>query len=92
MACLPARGFRQTDELVRLGNDLREPKLKDAVVFQRELHVQEEIDAAAAIVVAGGEILRLDASQLAEFEAAVALMHTEAQARYSPELLELVGL
>ncbi len=66
--------------------------ITDAVAFQRELHVQEEVDAAAAILAAGGEILRLDASQLAEFEAAVALMHTEAQARYSPELLELVGL
>jgi len=66
--------------------------IKDAVVFQRELHVQEEVDAAAAILAAGGEILRLDAGQLAEFEAAVALMRAEAQARYSPELLELVGL
>lgn len=66
--------------------------ITDAVAFQRELHVQEEVDAAAAILAAGGEILQLDASQLAEFEAAVSVMHTEAQARYSPELLELVGL
>ena len=66
--------------------------IEDAVAFQRELHEQEEIDAAAAVRAAGGEILQLSAAQLAEFEAAVAPVYAEAQERYSSELLQLVGL
>ncbi len=65
--------------------------VEDAVAFQRELHVQEEVDAATAIRAADGEILRLNPDQLAAFEAAVAPLYVEARARYSPELLALVG-
>ncbi len=66
--------------------------VEGAVEVQRKMHEQEEIDAAAAIQAAGGEILQLEADRLAEFQAAVASLYAEAREQYSPELLALVGL
>jgi TRAP-type C4-dicarboxylate transport system substrate-binding protein len=62
-----------------------------AVLHQRELHDQAEIDSAAVIRESGGEIVELTAEQRAEFVAAVAPIYADADARYSPELLGLVG-
>ena len=64
---------------------------EDAVAFQRELHVEEEQEAAAAIREAGGEIIELTAAEVAEFVAAVEPLNVEARTRYSRELLALVG-
>jgi tripartite ATP-independent transporter DctP family solute receptor len=74
-----------------LQNEMR-AAIVDAVAFQRELHIQEEADAAAAIREAGGEIVELTPAELAEFKTAVEPLNVEAQTRYSPELLGLVGL
>lgn len=66
--------------------------VKDAVAFQRSMKDQEETDAAEAIQAAGGKIVELSAEELDAFVLAVKPIHAEARTRYSPELLELVGL
>jgi len=62
----------------------------EAVAFQRDLHVKEEEDSAAAIKKAGGEILELTPDQHKAFVAAVTPIYGEARAQYSRELLSLV--
>ena len=64
--------------------------VKDAVTFQRDLHVLEEEEAAVAIREAGGEILQLTPRQLAAFVDAVTPIYAEARLQYSQELLALV--
>jgi len=64
----------------------------DAVNEQRELHDLAEIEAAAAIRDAGGEIIDLTAEQRAEFVAAVEPVYADARSRYDPALLAEVGL
>ncbi len=64
--------------------------VKDAVAFQRDLHVREEEEAAAAILEAGGEILQLTPRQLAGFVEAITPIYAEARQQYSSELLALV--
>jgi TRAP-type C4-dicarboxylate transport system substrate-binding protein len=64
--------------------------VKDAVTFQRDLHVLEEEEAAVAIREAGGEILQLTPRQLAAFVEAVTPIYAEARLQYSAELLALV--
>jgi TRAP-type C4-dicarboxylate transport system substrate-binding protein len=64
----------------------------DAVLLQRELHDQAEIDAADVIRKAGGEIVQLTAQQRSAFVDAVAPIYTDAQKQFSPELLEMVNL
>ncbi|HEY5623301.1 MAG TPA: TRAP transporter substrate-binding protein DctP [Gammaproteobacteria bacterium] len=64
----------------------------DAVTLQREMKDQEEIDAEAAIIAAGGEVLRLSADEIAAFEAAVEPLYEEAREIYDPDLLALVGI
>jgi len=66
--------------------------IKDAVAVQREAHLREEEEAAAAIRAAGGEIIELTPEELAPFRAAVAPIYADARSRYSRELLDLVGL
>ncbi len=66
--------------------------VQDAVIHQRQLHDQAEIDSAAIIRQSGGEIVELTAEQRAQFVAAVAPIYTDADTRYSRELLGLVGL
>jgi C4-dicarboxylate-binding protein DctP len=66
--------------------------VRDAVAFQRDLHVQEEEEAAAAIRQEGGEIIELTPEQHQAFVAAVSPMYAEARTRYSPDLLTLTTL
>lgn len=65
--------------------------VKDAVAFQRELHVKEEEDAQADIRKAGGEILQLTPEQHKAFVTAVTPIYGEARKEYSRELLSLVN-
>jgi tripartite ATP-independent transporter DctP family solute receptor len=65
--------------------------VKDAVAFQRDLHVKEEEDSQAEIRKAGGEILELTPEQHKAFVTAVTPIYGEARAEYSRELLSLVS-
>jgi TRAP-type C4-dicarboxylate transport system substrate-binding protein len=66
--------------------------VQDAVAFQRDLHIQEEEDAAVAIREAGGEIIELTPEELQAFVSAVQPIYAEARAQYSRDLLSLVDL
>jgi len=66
--------------------------VNDAVLLQRELHDQAEIDAADVIRKAGGEIVQLTAQQRSAFVEAVAPIYADAQEQFSPELLKMVNL
>jgi len=66
--------------------------VRDAVAFQRDLHVKEEEEAAAAIRKDGGEIIELTPEQHKAFVAAVSPIYAEARSQYSPELLALVNM
>jgi TRAP-type C4-dicarboxylate transport system substrate-binding protein len=65
--------------------------VRDAVIYQRGLHDQAEIDSQEIIREAGGEIVELTPEQRAEFVDAVAPIYADAETRYSRELLSLVG-
>ena len=65
---------------------------QEAVTLQRELHDEEELQAQEVIREAGGEIVQLSPEARGAFVAAVEPLHTDAQQRYSRELLDLVGL
>ena len=64
----------------------------DAVLVQREAHVKEEVEAAAAIRGSGGEILTLSPEGHASFVKAVSPIYHEVRTQYSKELLALAGL
>jgi len=64
----------------------------DAVIRQRALHDEAEVESVEIIREAGGEIVELAPEQRAAFVAAVAPMYAEARTRYPRELLALVGL
>ncbi len=66
--------------------------IKDAITFQRDLHVKEEEDSMVAIRKAGGEILELTPEQMKAFQGAVRPIYGEARSQYSKELLALAGL
>ena len=66
--------------------------VREAVIYQRGLHDQAEIDSQVTIREAGGEIVDLTPAQRAEFVAAIAPIYADAQTRYNRELLDLVGL
>src|SRR5688572_15145215 len=66
--------------------------VKDTVTFQRDLHVKEEDDAAAAIRKVGGELLELTPQQQKAFVDAVTPIYGEARSQYSKELLAMVNL
>jgi TRAP-type transport system periplasmic protein len=66
--------------------------VKDAITFQRDLHVKEEEDSMVAIRKAGGEILELTPAQLKAFQDAVRPIYGEARGQYPKELLGLAGL
>ena len=65
---------------------------KDAVIFQRELHDQEELAASKIIETAGGIIHRLTPEARAKFIQSTESVYIEARTRYSNELLSLVNL
>ena len=66
--------------------------IKDAIVFQRDLHVKEEEDAMATIRKEGGEIIELSPQEHEAFARAVNPIYGEARSAYSRELLGLVGV
>jgi len=65
---------------------------RDAVEFQRGLHVKEEEDAMVAIKKEGGEIIELTPEQHKAFVDAVTPIYGEARKQYGKELLSLVNL
>jgi tripartite ATP-independent transporter DctP family solute receptor len=65
--------------------------VRDAVAFQRDLHVKEEEEAAAVIRKEGGEIIELTPEQQQAFVTAVSPIYMEARSQYSRELLSLVN-
>ena len=65
--------------------------VKDAIAFQRDLHVHEEEDARRTIAQAGCEIVEPTAREHAAFLAAVQPLLGEARQRYGDGLLDLAG-
>jgi TRAP-type C4-dicarboxylate transport system substrate-binding protein len=74
-----------------LQEEMREA-VRDAVVFQRDLHVKEEEDAMSAIRKEGGNIIELTGAQHEAFVAAVTPIYGEARSQYGRDLLALVNL
>jgi TRAP-type transport system periplasmic protein len=66
--------------------------VRDAVAFQRNLHVKEEEDAAATIRKTGGEIVELTEDQHKAFVSAVSPIYSEARSEFGRDLLALVNL
>jgi len=66
--------------------------VRDAVAFQRELHVKEEEDAMVEIRKEGGTIVELTPGEHQQFVDAVKPIFGEARAQYDRELLSLVNL
>src|SRR6187402_3053867 len=66
--------------------------VKDAVAFQRQLHVKEEEDAMVEIRKEGGEIVELSPEEHQKFADAVKPIYGEARAQYDRELLSLAKM
>ncbi|MBI3373889.1 MAG: TRAP transporter substrate-binding protein [Betaproteobacteria bacterium] len=66
--------------------------VREAVAFQRQLHVKEEEDSMLAIRSEGGEILELTPEQRQAFVTAVTPIYGEARSQYGRDLLSLVNL
>jgi TRAP-type C4-dicarboxylate transport system substrate-binding protein len=66
--------------------------VRNAVAFQRDLHVKEEEDAAATIKKEGGEIVELTADQHKAFVSAVSPIYDEARTQLGRDVLALVNL
>jgi TRAP-type C4-dicarboxylate transport system substrate-binding protein len=66
--------------------------IREAVAFQRELHVKEEEEAMVAIRKEGGEIVELTPEQHQAFVDAVTPIYGEARGEYDRELLSLLNL
>jgi TRAP-type C4-dicarboxylate transport system substrate-binding protein len=65
--------------------------VKRAVAFQRELAIEEDREARAAIEQEGCEIIELTAAEHAQFRNAVAPLLNEARGTYGREMFGLVG-
>ena len=63
--------------------------VNESVAFQRGLHIQEELDAEAAIEAEGCEIVTLDGPQHDAFAAAVQPIYAEARKQLGDELFKL---
>ena len=63
---------------------------RDAITFQRDLHVHEEEDARRTIETTGGEIVELAPEEHRAFVSAVQPIYAEARGEYGRDLLELV--
>jgi TRAP-type transport system periplasmic protein len=61
-----------------------------AVAFQRELAIEEDREARAAILAAGGDITELSADEHALFRAAVAPLLDEARSTYGREMFDMI--
>ena len=66
--------------------------VREAVAFQRDLHVKEEEDAAATIRKTGGEIVELSADERKAFASAVTPIYGEARKQFGRELMAVVNL
>ena len=66
--------------------------VRDAVAFQRGLHVKEEEDAMVEIRKEGGDIVELTPDQHKAFVDAVTPIYGEARGQYDRELLSLANL
>jgi len=66
--------------------------VRDAVQFQRALHVKEEEDAMVEIRKEGGTIVELTPEEHQKFVDAVTPIYGEARAQYDRELLSLANL
>jgi TRAP-type transport system periplasmic protein len=64
--------------------------IKRAVAFQRELAIEEDRQARAAISAEGCEITELTADEHAQFRAAVAPLLNEARGTYGREMFDLI--
>jgi TRAP-type C4-dicarboxylate transport system substrate-binding protein len=62
-----------------------------AIAFQRELAIEEDRDARAAILAAGCEIAELTEAEHAQFRAAVAPLLNEARGRYGEKVFDLIA-
>ena len=74
-----------------LQHELRDA-VREAITFQRDLHVKEEDDAVAAIKKSGGEIVELTADQHQAFVSAVNPIYGEARKELGSGTLKLVDL
>jgi len=66
--------------------------VRDAVAFQRDLHVKEEEESAVAIRKEGGEIVDITPAERQSFVKAVTPIYAEARGQYGRDLLSLVDL
>ncbi len=66
--------------------------IREAVAFQRDLHVQEEEEARKVIEAQGCEIVELTAAEHDAFAAAVMPLITEARATFGSELFDLTAV
>jgi len=66
--------------------------VRDAVAFQRDLHVQEEEEARKAIEAQGCEVAELTATERDVFAAAVMPLIKEARATFGPVLFDLTAV
>jgi TRAP-type transport system periplasmic protein len=64
--------------------------IRSAVAFQRELAIEEDREARAAIEAAGCEIVALNANEHAQFRAAVAPLLHEARGIYGREMFDMI--
>src|SRR5579872_1222032 len=72
-----------------LQREMREA-VRDAIAFQRDLHVREEEDAQRAIAAAGCEIVELEPDDHQAFARAVQPIYGEARRRLGDEVFALV--
>jgi TRAP-type C4-dicarboxylate transport system substrate-binding protein len=70
--------------------DAMQTAVKDAIVFQRDLHIREEDDARRTIEAAGCAIAELTPDEHNAFAAAVKPIYGEARKQYGEDLLDLV--
>jgi len=66
--------------------------VRDAVAFQRDLHVREEEESAVAIREEGGGNVEITAGERRAFASAVTPIHAEARAQYGRDLLAMLDL
>jgi TRAP-type transport system periplasmic protein len=66
--------------------------VREAVTFQRDLHVQEEEEAREAIEAQGCEVAELTAAERDVFAAAVMPLINEARATFGPVLFDLTAV
>lgn len=64
--------------------------VRDAVAFQRDLHVKEEEESMVAIRKEGGEIVDITPAERQAFVIAVTPIYAEARSQYGRDLLSLV--